>query len=373
MSKLIICSPELGISPDSNSGGEVYDREILKHLARLGVKIEIILPKGRTYEDDIAAWSITRLPVKTIFPPYLFNLILPLFIFRVYKKSKFNLLRVHNPYFVGFAALFFKLFKKNIPVVASYLHLESSNIIFYLIDRLIIKTFDHIITISKSTRDEIVKKYSFPKEKISITYPGVDPKFRPKPKRKDLLNKINLEGKNVLLYFGGLKFRKNISFLLDMVKELNDDSVCLLICGEGNAQNILKLKTLVLGISHRVKFVGYVKEKEKVDFYNLGDVFLVPSKKEGFGMISIEAQACGKPVLVSSSSSLPETIINGKTGFACRENDLSDWTQKAKMLLADENLRRTMGKYAVDFVKSQFSWEKSARKQKEIFEHLLNV
>lgn len=368
---LRLCSPQLGISPDTNSGGEVYDREVLKSLAKLGVKIEIILPKNRSYEKSIKNWNVTHLPIKTIFPPYIFNLFLIPYLFRVFKKSKFQILRVHSPYFVGPAALAFRFFKKNIPVVASYLHLENKNIIFTFIDKLLIDKFDHIITISQATKKEIINKHAFPEERITVTYPGIDPKFKPTTKDKKLLKKFNLNNKKIVLYLGGLKFRKNVSFLLDLVKDL-DSNAALLICGEGNAKLFLNLKALFLGISDRVEFAGYIPEDKKVDFYNLCDVFLVPSKKEGFGMISVEAQACGKPVLVSDSSSLSETLIDGKTGFICKAGDKKNWLEKLTILLRDDNLREIMGERAQEFVQSQFSWKKSAQRQKKIFEKLVS-
>lgn len=368
--KIVICSPQLGISPDTNSGGEVYDREVLKHLAKEGVVAEILLPKKRRYEKNITNWQVTHIPIKTIFPPYIFNFIVLPYLFKLFKKTKFNLVRVHNPYFVGLAAVFFK-FITRVPTVASYLHLENRNLIFTLIDKLIIQQFDHIITISKFTKNEIHQKYKVPLSKISVTYPGVGSQFMPKPKNPVLLKKFSLENKKVLLYLGGLKFRKNVSFLLDLLKEIKDNSVCLLIAGEGNASPFLKLKTRLLGLDKRVKFAGYIQEREKVDYFNLADVFLMPSRKEGFGMIAAEAQVCGKPVLVSDTSSLPETLKTGKTGFVCRAGNKKDWLKKIHLLTSNDKLRRSMAKNAYRFAKSNFSWEKNAKDQKAVFIKLL--
>jgi len=370
--KIIICAPELGISPDSNSGGELHDREVLRNLAKLGVKVEIILPKGRKYDKGIENWQVTQLPIKTVFPPYLLNLILIPYLFKIFKRTNYDAIRVFSPYFCGFAALVFKLFHPKIPLVAIYHHLENSNVIFTLIDRLIIKKFDHIITVSNATKKELIKKYSLNETKITVAYIGVDKQLQPKTKNQTLLNQYHLEGKKVLLFLGGLKFRKNVSFLLDLLKELKDSSVVLIIAGEGNARNLLKLKTWLLGIQNQVRFTGYIPEKRKSDFFNLCDVFLVPSKKEGFGAMSIEAQACGKPVLVSDSSSLPETLIDGQTGFVCRLNDKKDWLEKLTILLKDDKLCESMGRNAIKFA-SKFSWKKFAKVQKEVFGRLVKL
>src|SRR3989344_9588837 len=121
-----ICSPQLGLNPNSVLGGEVFDREILLGLAQKGIKIEIILPKGKPYDRNIKNWHITSLPVKH-FPAIFGNLIIIPYLFKVYKKSQFQVIRLHSPKYLGLGALFFKIFRPKVKILATYHQFRESN------------------------------------------------------------------------------------------------------------------------------------------------------------------------------------------------------------------------------------------------------
>ena len=125
--KIVICSPELGLSPTSNLGGEVYDREIIRELCSQGVKVITILPKKKPFISH-KNLKVYYLPFASIWPPYLFNFLIIPWLFWLYRKYKFNILRIHSPYFVGFAAYLFKLF---FPTVSSSITLFKFHILFF--------------------------------------------------------------------------------------------------------------------------------------------------------------------------------------------------------------------------------------------------
>lgn len=370
--KLIVCSPQLGISPETNSGGEVYDREVLVHLAKLGVKSLVLLPKNRSHPRQ-KNLQVSYAPIKPIFPPYVFNFFVFPYLIKTYKINHFDILRVHNPYFVGPVAIFFKKLYPQVPLVASYLHLEETSLLQPLIDKILIKKFDHIITISRFTKEEIMQKYRISLAKISVAYPGVGSQFKPQRKDERLCQKYNLKDKKIFLFLGGLKKRKNPSFVLEVFKRLKDYNTVLLVAGDGPLKKEMILRAERLGINGRVVFAGFVPEGQKVNFYNLADIVLLPSKKEGFGMIASEAAACGKVVIVSNNSSLPEVVEDRKTGFLAGTDDVDDWLVKIKILLKSKNLRREMGARSIKFVKKKFSWEKNAKIHLEVFREYLRA
>jgi len=367
--RLTVCSPQLGIAPQSNSGGEVYDREVIKSLCNQGVKVIVILPFKKPYLCH-KNLKVYYLPFPFIWPPYLFNFFIIPYLFYLYKKHKFNVLRIHNPYFVGLGGLFFKLFHPQVSLITTYHHLEKSEPFFDLIDKLFIKKWDRIIAVSQFTKEEIIKKYHLQPKKISLVYNGLEEKFKPQRKRKDLLKKYQLENKKVLLFLGGLKQRKNTPFLLSLIKQIKDPQVKLLICGSGRQSNKLLKQVKKLKIKKKVAFTGFVPEQEKVDYYNLGDVFLFPSKKEGFGLPIIEAGACCLPSIASNSSSLKELVINNQTGYLVEQGNLQQWQEKVEKLVKDENLRKKMGKKARKFSQN-FSWYKTGREIIKIINQLV--
>lgn len=194
-------------------------------------------------------------------------------------------------------------------------------------------------------------------------------RFKSIGKKEKLIKKYDLKDKKILLFLGGLKPRKNISFLLKVISKLNYPRLRLLICGSGGLYKKLMRQVEKLKIKDKVIFTGFIPEKEKVDYYNLADIFLFPSKKEGFGMPIIEAGACGIPPIASNVSSLRELVVDGRTGYLAKLNDIDDWKQNIERLLRDENLRKKMGQSARKF-SQKFSWQKAAQKQIKIYLHL---
>jgi len=364
--KLIICSPQLGISPQSDLGGEVYDREMIKALCDLGVQVIVILPKNKAYLSH-KNLKVYFLPFPFVWPPFLFNFLIIPWLFWIYKKEKFNILRIHSPYFVGLGAWFFKLFKPKINLTAHYHHLELKKRLFYFLDRLLIKKWDSIIADSQFTKEEIIFHYQIEPKKIKLVYPGIEKKFKPQNKNKKLVQKYQLQNTKVLLYLGGLKPRKNIDFLIELMNQFKLEKVKLLICGKGSLSNQLKNKVKELNLEMKVIFLDFIPEKEKVNYYNLTDIFVLPSQKEGFGLVLLEAAACKVPSVASNTSSLKELIINGETGYLARLNDVNDWILKIKKLLKDNQLRKKMSRSARKF-SQKFSWQQSVKKQIKIYQ-----
>ncbi|MBI3558891.1 glycosyltransferase family 4 protein [Candidatus Gottesmanbacteria bacterium] len=279
---MIICSPQLGLSPESNLGGEVHDREMLKALDGLGIETLIILPFGKRHPVFKHA-KIYFLPISFVYPPYLFNFLILPYLFFLYWKYQFDILRVHSPYFVGFGALIFKIFFPRVKIVVTYHHVEPKYKIF---DNYLLNKFDLVTVVSEETKKELGKGMVIPN--------GIDPKYKPQLKNQKLLEKYNIKNKKVLLYLGRLIERKNIPFLFKIIKKLSNDYI-LLICGDGPLSDNLE-KTA----PEKVIFTGRISEEQKVDYYNLADVFVYPSLKEGYGLSVAEAIACGKPVVASN-------------------------------------------------------------------------
>lgn len=372
MSKIIkICCPVLGIDPQSNSGGGVHDRELLKAIALAGTEVEILMPKNRPHFTHVKNWHIEYTPITHIFPPYLFNFFVLPYLFKKFREKKFNCIRVFNPYFAGPAVYIFKLLHKNVPVIVNYNHLEDS-IVKKFIDKLLINKWDKIITISNFTKKEIIEKCHVPESRIEVSYIGVEKdKYFPKNKDDSLIDKFSLKDKTVLLFLGGLKKRKNVSFLIDLIKEIQNINVVLLICGTGEEELALKAKVKRLDLENQVKFSGFIKEDEKNEYYNLTDIILFPTLKEGFGLLPLEAGLCGKPTIASRVTSVPEVIIDNETGLLANINDKKDWLSKINTLINDKKLRKGLGsnalKHSLKMQVEKFNWNTIARKYLKIY------
>lgn len=356
---LSICSPQLGLSPESNSGGEVYDREVIDRLCQKNCKVFTLLPRGRTYPKH-KNLEVKHALIRSMVPPHVFSSFACGYMIKTYLNHRFSILRIHNPYFLGPAAIGFKKLFPKVPIVASYLHLESG--VNQLISLKVIKSFNHIITISKSTKNEIIDTHNYPKSKITVAYPGVDKKFKPNKKPNNA---------TTILFLGGLKPRKNLFFLLKVFKNLKDSKVKIIMAGTGPLLLELKAKAKTLGIANQIMFTGFIKESEKVSLYQSADILVLPSLKEGFGMTITEAAACAVPAVGADHYSTSEIIKDKQTGLLANPNDVNDWTEKLIQLIKDKKLRQQMGHRAQQWVTKTFTWNKNIQTHIKIFNQLI--
>jgi glycosyltransferase involved in cell wall biosynthesis len=143
--------------------------------------------------------------------------------------------------------------------------------------------------------------------------------FTPGPKPRDLVAALDLEGKTVLMTFGRLASEeryKGFDEILDALPALNREvrNLKYLICGDGPDRARLEAKVRKLGIGDQVIFTGFVDEARKADYYRLADAYVMPSRGEGFGIVLLEAMACGIPVMGSRVDGGREALLNGELG-----------------------------------------------------------
>jgi N-acetyl-alpha-D-glucosaminyl L-malate synthase BshA len=110
----------------------------------------------------------------------------------------------------------------------------------------------------------------------------------------------------------------------------------LLLVGDGPERDRMERLCRELGTCEDVRFLGKLEAVEEV--LSVADLFIMPSEKESFGLAALEAMACEVPLLTSNVGGIPELNIDGETGFLCEVGDIETMTEKAKFILADENL-----------------------------------
>ena len=363
-----ICSPHCGIDPESTSGGETYERELLRHLAALGVAVDILLARHQRHHEGVANWTIHRLPIGRGMRWPVAMLLLPPIIGRLHARHPFDLLRVHSLRFIGPAALIARRrYRLPVPIVAHHHHLDASRL-DHVIERRVIEGADRVITVSEFSRRQLVESLGVDPDRIDVVPNGIDARFA--PGTGDLVRRRHgLGAAPVVLSLGALKARKNLPLLLEAWRTVASGhcDARLLIAGSGSLESALRARARALGLEERVVFAGRIAEADKVAYYNAADVFVSPSSLEGFGFTVGEAMSCGLPVVVSDRGALPELVKDGEGGFVCPHGDAAGLARRLLELLGDPTLRRRFGAFNQDRIERGFRWDRASRRVLDIY------
>lgn len=176
----------------------------------------------------------------------------------------------------------------------------------------------------------------------------------------------------VLVHIGRVAHEKNIDFIVHMVDKLrsNIPEILLVIAGEGPSLTHLKSLTKKLGLDENIKFVGYLsREKELLDCYKAGDVFVFASHTETQGLVLLESMACGTPV-VSQAKMGTVDILKPEKGAIIAEDDLLDFAAKVSMLLENTQLREPMGQEAKEYA-ATWSTQKMTQKVLSFYQDVI--
>lgn len=229
-----------------------------------------------------------------------------------------------------------------IPLIIKGKNFIYNNLMTYTFSGL--KKASKIISISNSTKNDLVRYLHIPEEKIIVIYPKIHEEF----KRLDneiILNikKSLFPGKKIILYVGSYLPNKNLPVILKAFQKikLKIKNLTLVIVNEKNKLPV-EYRMLIndLCIEKDICFTEYIPDQKLIELYNMADVFLFPSLYEGFGFPVIEAMACGCPVITSDTSSLPEVV--GDAGIMVNPNDCNGIAKKAILLLKNQEIRDIM-------------------------------
>ena len=228
--------------------------------------------------------------------------------------------------------------------------------------RLCAKLAQKVITLSKYSRQELIKTLHIEKNKIIIVYPSVEIGRLEDWKIERIREKYGIESE-FILWVGVMRQSKNLARLIEAYKMLSDeikDKYALVIAGKKN-EYFRVLKNLVdrLGLEDKVLFPGFITDEDLPVLYRSASLFVFPSLYEGFGIPPLEAMACGTPVVVANTTSLPEII--GTAGILVNPLDTDSLTKAMYDVLTNIELRSKMIEKGKILVK-KFSVESMSQK-----------
>ncbi len=230
---------------------------------------------------------------------------------------------------------------------------------------------DHVIAVSKATRQDLIALYGTPPEKISVLYHGVTADFKPIEDRSMLTavrQKYRLGDRPYILSLGTVQPRKNYQRLVQAFAQL-DPSYALVIAGsKGWGGEGILAEVEKLGLAERIHFPDFVADVDLPALYSAASLFAYPSLYEGFGLPVLEAMACGTPVVASKRSSLPEVV--GEAGLLVDPLDVTAIAAAMAQVLADEDLHQRLSELG-RLQAAKFNWGKTAAKLVELYQKLL--
>ena len=187
---------------------------------------------------------------------------------------------------------------------------------------------DDFVAVSQHTKDRFLEWAPLRTEQGHVVPNCIDTApYGPGPKRDDLLTRYGLQDRTIILTLSRLSADERykghdevLEVLPEMAKDVPD--IAYLICGDGDDRPRLEAKAHRLGVADRVVFAGYIPDREKADHYRLADAFVMPGRGEGFGIVYLEAMACGIPVVASSADASQEAVRNGQLGVVVDPDDI---------------------------------------------------
>ena len=230
-----------------------------------------------------------------------------------------------------------------------------------------------VLTVSESSKRDILRFVDIPAEKIDVIYNAYDERFGVEPREEDVARvreRYQLHDPFVL-YAGTVKPHKNVERLIeafDLVRKHGLDDLKLVLIGDEISKYAALRRAVHSHQLHKyVRFLGYLPEETLAVMYRLASVFVFPSLYEGFGLPPLEAMASGTPVVTSNVSSLPE--VAGDAAVLVDPYDSTSIAGGIERVLGDDALRRNLREKGLARAK-QFSWETSVRRVREIYQEV---
>jgi D-inositol-3-phosphate glycosyltransferase len=391
-------------------GMNVYVREITRQLGAMGIHVDVFTRSQNEHVPHVLhdlgyGNRIVHIPAGPEYPLPRKELVtfLPQFVegIEAFTKSKgisYDL--IHSHYWMsGLAAIELKK-KWGTPIVQMFhtLGLMKNRVAQsaqevegeYRIngEREVLQAADKIIAATTAESVQLLWLYQVDDSKVIIIPPGVDIcKFYPIPpdEAKEYIG-VPPCGR-MLLFVGRMEPLKGLNVLIEAIGIMRDNDVlkenpfCLAIIGgepdeygEGANNELNRVKELAgqYGLQELITFLGNRSQDSLPYYYSAAEAVVVPSHYESFGMVALEAMACGTPVVASQIGGLAYLVQNGVTGYTVPVDDPKELADRITSVLQDPSLRDRLGNQAVK-VAQDYAWDKIAAKLRPVYEGLLGI
>jgi L-malate glycosyltransferase len=368
----ITCYPTVG-------GSGVVATELGKMLAEKGHEIHFISSSmpfrlNRMYHNifyhqvEVNQYSVFQ------YPPY--DIALASKMAEVANRENLDILHVHYAIPHAVCAILAKQMSKVDVKIVTTLHGTDITVLGYdpsLTEAIKfgIEKSDVVTAVSTSLIEQ-TKELIQPDKQIETVYNFIDERIYQKRDANHLKKEFGIkENEKVVIHVSNFRPVKRVQ---DVVKTFAKISAAmpakLLLVGDGPEMTPVCRLVKKLGLTNKVHLLG--KQENLDELYSISDIKLLLSEKESFGLVALEAMACGVPCIGTNVGGLPEVIQHGKTGYICELGDIDDISKKAIMLLSNQQMHEQFATNGLSVVKTKFRAEQIVGKYEQLYYKLLN-
>ncbi|MBT2726263.1 N-acetyl-alpha-D-glucosaminyl L-malate synthase BshA [Bacillus sp. ISL-75] len=368
----ITCYPTVG-------GSGVVATELGKMLAEKGHEIHFISSSipfrlNKMYHNiyyhqvEVNQYSVFQ------YPPY--DIALASKMAEVANREKLDLLHVHYAIPHAVCAILAKQMSHRDIKIVTTLHGTDITVLGYdpsLTDAIKfgIEKSDVVTAVSKALVDQTYELIN-PDKQIETVYNFIDDRIYKKSDARALKSEFEIkEDEKVIIHVSNFRPVKRVQ---DVVKSFAKIASVmpakLLLVGDGPEMTIICKLVREFGLEDQVIFLG--KQESLEELYSISDLMLLLSEKESFGLVALEAMACGVPCVGTNVGGVPEVINHGMNGFICEVGDIDDISNKSLAILVDQALHQQFSKQSVETAKTKFKADQIVEQYEQIYFNLLN-
>lgn len=241
-----------------------------------------------------------------------------------------------------------------------------SDLMRYAIDQ-----SDAVTAVSKDLIRVTEKSLNIKKE-IDLVYNFVDQRVYYPRAVQELRKTFAEPDERIMIHISNFRPVKRVLDVVDIFKRVNERLPSkLLFVGEGPDLSKVICRVKELGLEERVCFCG--KQDDVTQVLSISDVMLLPSEKESFGLVALEAMACGVPTVASNAGGIPELITHGKTGFLAPVADVDQMADFVLKLLQDETLHQQISENGLQKARAEFSDDRISEQYERIYYRVLGA
>ncbi|WP_176444729.1 N-acetyl-alpha-D-glucosaminyl L-malate synthase BshA [Paenibacillus herberti] len=237
--------------------------------------------------------------------------------------------------------------------------------------RLAIDESDAVTAVSKDLIRETRELLDITRD-IDLTYNFVDKRIYYPRDTSNLRGDYATNDEKILMHISNFRPVKRVGDVIDIFKRVNDHiPTKLLLVGEGPELSRIQCQIREMGLEDRVHFLG--KQEDVAQVISLADLLLLPSEKESFGLVALEAMGCGVPTIGSTAGGIPELVSHGVTGFLSEVGDTADMARNAVRLLTNESMYEEFSKACISRSCEEFCNERITTEYEKIYYRVLGM